>query len=100
MNWRTLGVNGLLVGQLLKHLGGTSQSITRLTNATVDDHLVNLQLTHRVLRLIFLGRHGFNIGWNVPRQGWSMQSNDAGSLGGGGDSLCVTCASDTVIDAY
>lgn len=37
----TLGVDRLLVSQLLKHLGGASQSITRLTNATVDDHLVN-----------------------------------------------------------
>ena len=37
----TLGVNGLLVGQLLEHLGSASKSITRLTNAAVDDHLVN-----------------------------------------------------------
>lgn len=53
----TLGVDGLLVGKLFEHLGGTGESITRLTNATVDDHLVNLQLTHRVLCLLLLVGH-------------------------------------------
>lgn len=33
-----------LTGKLLKHLGGTSETVTRLTDRDVDDELVNLKL--------------------------------------------------------
>lgn len=49
----TLGVDRLAASQLLQNLGGTSKSITRLTNAAVDDQLVDLNLSHRVLQLLF-----------------------------------------------
>lgn len=39
-----LAGNGGLTGELLEHLGGTSQSVTRLTNRDVDDELVDLEL--------------------------------------------------------
>lgn len=58
LNWKesiTLGVDRLAASQLLQNLGGTSKSITRLTNAAVDDQLVDLNLSHRVLQLLFCG---------------------------------------------
>mgnify|MGYP003385457674 CR=1 len=55
-----LAVDGLLISELLQHLGGTGQSITSLTNATVDDQLVNLQLTHGVLSLLLSNRCHFH----------------------------------------
>ncbi len=39
-----LGGDGGLTGKLLEHLGGTSKSVTRLTNGDVDDELVDLEL--------------------------------------------------------
>ena len=50
----TLGVDGLLVSKLLKHLGGSGQSIARLAYGAVDDELVNSQLPEGVLVLFFL----------------------------------------------
>ena len=45
----TLGEDRLLVGQLFQDLGSTSQAITRLADTAVDDQLVDLELSHRVL---------------------------------------------------
>jgi hypothetical protein len=43
-----LGVDGSLTGQLFKNLGGTGKSITRLTNANVENQLLETKLTHGV----------------------------------------------------
>jgi hypothetical protein len=51
---RTAGVNGLLASKLIQHLSGTGQSITRLTNANVDDKLLDVQLAHGVVQLLLL----------------------------------------------
>lgn len=48
-----LTVDGGLTGQLLKHLGGTSKSVTRLANANVEDELLDAELPHGVLGLLF-----------------------------------------------
>jgi hypothetical protein len=53
---RTNGVDGLLLGELLEHTGGTGEPITRLTDANVDDELLNLDLLHHVgLSVLALG---------------------------------------------
>ena len=49
----TLGKHWLLVSELFQHLGGSGQTITRLTNTVVDDELVNFQLSHGIGLLIF-----------------------------------------------
>jgi len=49
----SFGVDRLLVRQLLQNLGGTGQSVARLADAAIDDKLVNLQLAHGVLCLVF-----------------------------------------------
>jgi len=46
--------NGLLVSQLLQHTGSTSQTITALTNAAVDDKLLDEDLAHRFRLLLQL----------------------------------------------
>merc|ERR1712113_90549 len=38
-----LGVDGSLTGQLLKHLGGTSETITRLADGDVEDELLDAE---------------------------------------------------------
>jgi hypothetical protein len=43
----------LSVSELLQDLGSTSKTITRFTNAAVDNQLINLKLTHGILELIF-----------------------------------------------
>ena len=45
-------VDGSLTAQLLKHLGGTSKSVTRLTNTDVQNQLLDAQLAHGVGALV------------------------------------------------
>ena len=52
MKTLTLGEDRLLVGEGFQHLGGAGKSVTRLTNAAVDDQLVDLEAAHGVLCLI------------------------------------------------
>lgn len=47
-----LGVDGCLTGKLLEHLGGTSKSVTRLSNRDVQDELLDAELAHGVGRLV------------------------------------------------
>jgi len=47
-----LAVDGGLTRQLLKHLGGTSESVTRFTDGDVQNELLNLQLPHGVVDLL------------------------------------------------
>ena len=47
-----LGLDGLLVGQILEHLGGLGEFIARLTSAKVQDELVDLDLPHLVVLLL------------------------------------------------
>ena len=51
----TLGEDGLLVSEGLEHLGGTSESIARLTDADVHAKLGNADLAHGVLLDLLLG---------------------------------------------
>jgi hypothetical protein len=50
-----LGVDGGLTRQLLENLGGTSKSVTRLTNRDVQDELGDAELAHGVARLVLAG---------------------------------------------
>ena len=50
----SLGVDRSLTGQLLKNLGGTGKSITRLTDTDVESKLLNAELTHGVGTLVTL----------------------------------------------
>ena len=50
-------VDGGLTGQLLEHLCGTGQSVTRLADGDVQDELVDAQLTHGVGALVIAFRH-------------------------------------------
>lgn len=43
-----LAVDGSLTGQLLKHLGRTGQTITRLADGDVEDELLDAELPHGV----------------------------------------------------
>lgn len=43
-----LGVDGGLTGQLLKHLGGTGETITRLSDGDVENELRQAKLLHGV----------------------------------------------------
>jgi hypothetical protein len=43
-----LGVDGSLTGQLFENLGGTSKSVTRFTNANVENQLLEAERTHGV----------------------------------------------------
>jgi hypothetical protein len=45
-------VNGCLTRQLLEHLCGTGEPVTRFTNGDVEDELCNLELPHGVLLLL------------------------------------------------
>ena len=47
-----LGVDGSLTGQLLEHLGGTGQSVTRLADGDVEHELLDAQLAHGVGALV------------------------------------------------
>jgi hypothetical protein len=49
-----LGVDGLLVGEILEHLCGLGELITRLTCAQVQDELVNLDGSHLVILLLWV----------------------------------------------
>ena len=48
-------VDGSLTAQLLEHLGGTSKSVTRLTNRDVQDELGDAELAHGVAGLVLAG---------------------------------------------
>lgn len=50
-----LGVDGSLTRQLLENLGGTSKSVTRLTNRDVQDELGDAELAHGVAGLVLAG---------------------------------------------
>jgi len=53
-----LGVDGGLTGQLLQNLGGTGESVSGLSNANVENELLEAQLAHGVgglLGLVFGG---------------------------------------------
>ena len=52
-------VDRSLTGELLEHLGGTSESVTRFTDGDVQNELLNPQLLHGVLSLF--GRHGCGV---------------------------------------
>ena len=56
-----LGLDGLLVGEIFKHLSGLSEFIARLTGTKVQDELVNLDSSHLVVLLlrVFLLVHIF-----------------------------------------
>ncbi|GMR32326.1 hypothetical protein PMAYCL1PPCAC_02521, partial [Pristionchus mayeri] len=47
-----LGEHGGLPGELLEHLSGTGKSVSRLSDADVEAEFRNLQLAHRILRLL------------------------------------------------
>jgi hypothetical protein len=51
-----LTVDGGLTRKLLKDLGSSSESVTRLSDGDVQNELLNLQLPHGVVCL--LGSHG------------------------------------------
>jgi len=53
----------LLLGELLQHTGGAGQAIAGLTNANVQDELVDLDVSHGVL---FLFRHLESVGVLSP----------------------------------
>ena len=44
----TLAIHGLLTGDLLQHTSSLGDGISRLTNANVDDQLLNADVTHDV----------------------------------------------------
>lgn len=45
-------VDGSLTAQLLEHLGGTSKSVTRLTDRDVQNELLDAELAHGVVDLL------------------------------------------------
>lgn len=84
---RTLRVHGGLTSELLKHLGSASKTITRLTDADVDDDLLNLDLAHLVLGLGLLGNLRL-----LLEDGNGLRLLDAGSVllnGSGGLGLLL-----------
>ncbi len=46
-----LGEHGLLAGQALEHLGGTGQTIARLSDTNVENELLEEEVLHGVHRL-------------------------------------------------
>ena len=50
-----LGVDGGLTSQLLQHLGGTSESVSGLADANVENELLKTQLAHDVLLGLVFG---------------------------------------------
>lgn len=55
-------VDGGLTGQLLEHLGGTGEPVTRLADGNVKNQLLDLELPHGVLCL--LGCHCCGVVWS------------------------------------
>lgn len=54
-----LAVDGSLTAELLQHLGGTGQSVTRLADRDVQHELLDAQLAHGVCALVLSVRlHG------------------------------------------
>eukprot|EP01084_Bolivina_argentea_P303973 524907_1 len=58
-----LGEARLLIGQLLEHLGGAGQAITRLAHADVDNQLVNVDVAHHGRLLLSHGECVCVCGW-------------------------------------
>jgi len=50
-----LTVDWSLTRKLLKHLGGTGKSVTRLADRDVEDELLDAELAHGVGRLVLAG---------------------------------------------
>jgi hypothetical protein len=48
------GLDGFLVGEILEHLSGFGQFITRLTSAKIEYKLFNFNGSHTVSELLFL----------------------------------------------
>ena len=70
-------VDGGLTRQLLEHLGGTGEPVTRLADGNVKNQLLDLELPHGVLSL--LGRHCCGVVVTVVVGGftnWLMVSID------------------------
>lgn len=61
--WAKRTVDRSLTRQLLEHLGGTGESVTRFTDGDVQNELLNLELPHGVVCL--LGRHCCGVGRRV-----------------------------------
>lgn len=53
--WVKHTVYGSLTAQLLKHLCGTSEPVTRFTNGDVEDEFRDAELPHGVGALVFAG---------------------------------------------
>lgn len=49
----SLGVDWSLTGELFEHLGSSGKSVTGLTDTDVENKLLNLDLLHRISRLVF-----------------------------------------------
>lgn len=49
-----LGLNGLLVGQVLQHFGGLGKLIARLSSTKVENKFFDEDLSHLVVVLFFL----------------------------------------------
>jgi hypothetical protein len=49
-----LGLDGLLVGEVLEYLGGLGELITRLTSAEIENELLNTDFSHLVVELFLL----------------------------------------------
>ena len=50
----SLGLDGLLLGQILENLGGLGKLITGLTSTQIQNELLDLDLTHAVVSLALL----------------------------------------------
>ena len=48
-------VHRRLTAQLLKHLGGTGESVARFANGDIEHEFLDLELAHWVAALVFAG---------------------------------------------
>ncbi len=96
----TLRVNGgLTTSELLNDLGGTSETITSLTNAAIDDDLIDHQAAHFVAGLLLgilrddLAGHdqalGQNLALDLGNLNLHLNFLLLSGLGGGGGGLVV-----------
>ena len=69
-NIDTLREHRLSVSQLLQDLGSTSKSITRLTNAAVDNEFVDLKTAHGVFELVLSHFYKFSRNCTRPLQSY------------------------------
>jgi len=54
-----------LTAKLFEHLGSTSEPVTRFANGDVEDELLDAQLPHGVLALVFSGFRHFGRGLSM-----------------------------------